>query len=385
MTPAARIAAAIGVLDRWLSGTPAEQALTNWARGSRFAGAGDRQAVRDLVFDGIRCRLSFAHMGGAGTGRGLMIGLLRARGDDPDSLFTGEGHAPAPLLPAERGTAADMPDLVALDCPDWIAPALRDSLGDRFAPVMQALRSRAPMFLRVNTARITRTAAAARLADEGIATEPHALAETALRVISGGRGVQRCTVFAEGLVEVQDAASQAVVETLPVAAGDRVLDLCAGGGGKALALAARGARVTAHDANAGRMRDLPGRAARAGARIDLSDRPEAVAPFDLVLADVPCSGSGAWRRSPEEKWRLTAGALADLVALQAAILDRAAGLVRPGGSLAYATCSLLRAENDAQARGFAARHPGFRPQMSRHWTPLDGGDGFFVAIFERAT
>lgn len=383
MTPAARAAAAIGVLDRWLSGMPAEQALTNWARASRFAGSGDRQAVRDLVFDAVRCRRSFAHLGGAESGRGLILGGLRMAGQAPDALFTGEGHAPPCLTPAEQAVPAAPEGLVALDCPDWLAPALRDSLSDDFAPVMQALRHRAPVFLRVNIARASREVVIARLAGDGIAAQAHPLAAHALEVTGGARALIRSAAWAEGLVEVQDVASQAVIEALPLARGMRVLDLCAGGGGKALAMAAAGARVTAHDAFPARMRDLPVRAARAGAGIKLTDRPEEGAPFDLVLTDVPCSGSGAWRRAPEGKWRLTAAALAALGETQAAILDRAAGLVRPGGWLGYATCSLIRAENGLQARAFMARHAGFSMVKERHLTPLDGGDGFYLALFAR--
>jgi 16S rRNA (cytosine967-C5)-methyltransferase len=384
LTPAARLSAAIAVLDRWLSGTPAEQALTNWARASRFAGSSDRQAVRDLVFDAIRCRRSFAHLGRAETGRGLILGGLRAAGQDVDALFDGQGHAPAPLTAAEAGVPPLPDGNVALDCPDWLEPALRASLAEGFAPVMLALRARAPVFLRVNVARATVAQATAMMASEGIVAQPHPLAKNALQVTDGARKIQKSSAYSEGIVEIQDVASQAVVEDLPLAPGMAVLDLCAGGGGKALAMAAIGARVTAHDANAARMRDLPARASRAGARLTLTAAPEAAGPFDLVLTDVPCSGSGAWRRSPEGKWALTPARLAELLRLQATILDRAAALVRPGGWLAYATCSLLSSENADQAQAFAGRNQAFSRQRELHLSPLDGGDGFYLALFSRA-
>jgi 16S rRNA (cytosine967-C5)-methyltransferase len=161
-----------------------------------------------------------------------------------------------------------------------------------------------------------------------------------------------------------------------------VLDYCAGGGGKALALAARGAAVTAHDADPGRMRDLPARAARAGARVEIEAAPAGA--FDLVLCDAPCSGSGTWRRAPEAKWRLTPERLAALTELQAQILDQAAPLVAPGGALAYATCSLLEAENGAQTADFLARHPGWQLENERRLTPLEGGDGFYLALLRRS-
>jgi 16S rRNA (cytosine967-C5)-methyltransferase len=383
MTPAARIAAAAQILDLWLGGEPAERALTNWARGNRFAGSGDRAAIRDHVFDAIRCRRSFAALGGAETGRGLMIGLLRAAGADPATIFTGDGHAPAPLSEAEaRAPAPPADPLVLLDCPDWLAPRLRASLGERFAPVLSLLRTRAPVFLRVNTARATMEEAAQALSGDGIATVPHPLSPTALEVTGGARRVKASDAFRRGLVELQDAASQAIVDALgPIPQGMRALDYCAGGGGKALAIAAAGAEVTAHDADPRRMSDLPDRARRAGVHVDVRG-PGALGAgtaFDLVLVDAPCSGSGAWRRQPEAKWRLDERRLAELKAMQADILRSAARHVRPGGTLAYATCSLFEDENGAVVADFLRDTPRFRLVADRRLTPLDGGDGFYVA------
>lgn len=390
MQRAARLAAAAEVLDAVLAGQAAEQALINWARSHRFAGSGDRSAIRDAVFTALRCQRSHAALGGSGTGRGLILGQMAEAGEDVATLFTGEGHAPAPLTPAERAhllAPPPMPRNVALDCPDWLAPRLEAALGIEFEPVMRALRHRAPVFLRVNAARASRAEAAARLAAEGIGTQPVSLAETALEVTAGARRLRSTQAYAEGLVELQDAASQAVVAALPLAPGARVLDYCAGGGGKALAMAALcpGAQILAHDAAPGRMADLPARAARAGARIALADAAalRAAAPFDLVLCDVPCSGSGAWRRAPEGKWRLDPAGLAALVATQAAILDAAAPLVAPGGVLAYATCSLLDDENAGGVAAFRARTPGWREVRNLRLTPLDGGDGFFLALLMR--
>ncbi|HDR29936.1 MAG TPA: RsmB/NOP family class I SAM-dependent RNA methyltransferase, partial [Rhodovulum sp.] len=238
MTPAARIAAAIGLLDAWLAGAPVERLLTTWGRQNRYAGAKDRAAIRDLVFDALRCRRSFAALGGSATGRGLMLGLLRADGIAPGTIFTGEGHVPPPLTAAEQAVPpADLPEEIACDCPDALAAVLRDSLGADFLPVMQALRQRAPVFLRANLRRTTRDKAAAALASEGIETRPHPLSPTALEVTANARRVQQSRAWREGLVELQDAASQAVADLMPLPEGGRVLDFCAGGGGKTLALA----------------------------------------------------------------------------------------------------------------------------------------------------
>lgn len=383
MTPAARAAAAIEILDRILAGQPAEPALIGWARGNRFAGSGDRAAIRDLVFDALRCRESFAARGGARTGRGLILGRCRAQGIDPDSIFTGDRHAPAPLSADERHAGAPAQGFAAVDCPDWLGPQLEDSLGADFVPVMTAQQARAPVFLRVNPRRASLAQAQAALARDGIATRPHPLAKTALEVTENARKIQQSEAFQTGMVELQDAASQAVVDALPQRPGMRVLDYCAGGGGKTLALAAQlDGQFSAHDIDPGRMRDLPARAARAGVSVTILPPGGVRGGFDLVLVDAPCSGSGTWRRTPDAKWRLTPARLAELVDLQAAILDQAAAHVAPGGTLAYMTCSLLRAENEDQAAAFADRS-NWPLGAQRRLSPLDGGDGFYMALFTR--
>jgi 16S rRNA (cytosine967-C5)-methyltransferase len=181
---------------------------------------------------------------------------------------------------------------------------------------------------------------------------------------------------------LQDLSSQAVVEALPLRAGMRILDYCAGGGGKTLALAAGvDGAVDAHDADPRRMRDLPVRATRAGAKVHLITQPQG--HYDLVLADAPCSGSGSWRRDPQGKWALTPERLAGLTDVQVRVLDAAATVVGPKGVLAYATCSLLAAENSTQIDAFLVRHPGWRQIECRLWTPLRGGDGFFLSMLTR--
>ncbi|MDQ2065553.1 RsmB/NOP family class I SAM-dependent RNA methyltransferase [Xinfangfangia sp. CPCC 101601] len=383
MQLAARAAAAIGILDKVLAGEPAEKVLTSWGRGARYAGSGDRAAVRDIVYDGLRCLRSFAALGGAPigtlTGRSVVLGAARAAGVEA-LWFDGSPHGPA----VATEPAAQPEGLDALDCPAWLTPQLQQALGEDFAPVMQALQSRAPVFLRVNAGKTTVEAAMAALAAEGITTRPHPLAQFALEVTGNARKIQNSATYAEGLVELQDAASQALAEAVPLRAGAKVLDLCAGGGGKSLALAARAKlKLYAHDANPRRMADLPARAARAGVKITLTTAPESQAPFDVVLADVPCSGSGSWRRDPEGKWSLSAERLAGLVALQSEILDRAARLCAPNGVVGYATCSLLRAENEDQVAAFLARTPGWSLRESYRFTPLQDGDGFGLALLAR--
>lgn len=382
MTPAARCQAAIEILDRVRAGDAAEKALTNWARGARYAGSKDRAAVRDVVFDVLRMWRSCAALGGGESGRACVLGYLRQTGQDPGDIFTGQGHAPAPLSEDEAAPGAPPQGAASWDLPDWLADRFADSLGDQAQATALALRSRAPVFLRVNTARTDLPAAQAALAAEGIETTSVPGIDTALRVTAGARGVARSQAYDSGLVELQDAASQAVVALLPLDGAARILDYCAGGGGKALAMAARtGRRITAHDADSRRMADLPTRAARAGAEVVTSAQPSG--QFDLVLCDVPCSGAGAFRRAPEGKWRLTPARLSELCSLQADILDRAARLVGPQGYLAYVTCSMLAEENALQIAAFQARHAGWRVLDAVQFLPGEDGDGFYLSTLKR--
>jgi 16S rRNA (cytosine967-C5)-methyltransferase len=391
MTPAARLSAAIELLDAILSGEPAERALTRWARASRFAGSRDRAAVRDIVYDCLRQRRSLGWLGGADTGRALVIAHAAREGADLDALCTGEGFAPEPPTEAERAAIAqdlsDAPELVRLDCPEALADLLRESLGEAFVPVLAAMQDRAPVDLRVNTLKTTAQAATVALARDGVLVESHPLVRDALRVVQNPRQVAASRAYTQGMVELQDVSSQWVAAEAGARPGMTVLDYCAGGGGKALALAAamsgRG-RLIAHDANPRRMADLPDRTRRASAAVEICapDDIAALGPVcDLVLVDAPCTGSGAWRRKPETKWRLAPGDIDRFTTLQDAILDAAARHVRPGGVLAYATCSLLRAENGDRARAFSARHPDWMLLGERSLSPLDGGDGFYLARF----
>jgi 16S rRNA (cytosine967-C5)-methyltransferase len=382
MTPAARWAAAADIMDDVTAGVAAEKALTNWARRSRFAGSKDRAAVRDHVFDILRCWRSVAAFGGGTDGRSLVLGRLRQTGEDPDAVFTGDGYALAPLSPEERA-AGDAPTRAdAWDLPDWLYDMFINELGEEAEKYAAALKTRAPAFLRVNVLKTTRLDAQSTLADAGIMTDPHPLSDTALVVTEGARRIAQSAPYLTGLIELQDVASQAVVDALPLRHGQRVLDYCAGGGGKSLAMAARlNGPVEAHDADPRRMSDLAARADRAGVQVSQVEHPKG--PYDVVLCDVPCSGSGAWRRAPENKWRLTPERFQETTTLQSQILDTAAGLVGPAGVLAYATCSILRSENEDQVKAFLTRHPGWSCAEQHRFKPEDGGDGFFVATLTR--
>ncbi len=381
MTPAARVQAAIEILDQILEGAAAEKALTGWARRSRFAGSKDRAAIRDHVFDVLRRRNSAAYSGGALTGRALMIGLLRQDGLDLEAIFSGEGYGPDRLSDDENEVSGGSPPL---DVPDWLVGPLKDSLGDQFDETLKALRARAAVILRVNLRKATLEEAQSVLAQDGIETRPMALVDTALEVTTGARRVKLNAAYLEGMVELQDASSQALVAEIPLSNNLKVLDYCAGGGGKVLAMSGRAeACFYAHDALEQRMSDLPVRAERAGATVQIVNDPTSAAPYDVVLCDVPCSGSGAWRRSPDAKWRFTAEDLAQLEATQAEILRQAQELVVPGGVLVYATCSVLNAENTAQSERFVQSNPDWTVEWQRQFLLSEGGDGFFGAILRK--
>lgn len=412
MTPSARLSAAISLLDEWAeSDQGMDRLLARWARENRYAGAKDRAAISDLVYDCLRRRRSLAGRGGAQTGRAIVAALVADSGADADALFTGDRFAPSPLTQAEHAALAAEPvlsDAERLDIPDWLDSPLRESLGEDFEPALLALRARAPLDLRVNALKANVYDARAALTREGVETVAGPFSPWCLRVTDGARNVARSTAYQQGHVEIQDAASQAVALLAAPAPMTTVVDLCAGGGGKTLALAAgmQGiGRLIAHDVAPQRLRDLPARAARAGIIPDIVPTAELDAlagKADLVLVDAPCSGSGAWRRNPDSKWRLTPARLEDLASAQAESLDMGARLTAPGGRLVYATCSVLKAENEVAAAAFLARNPDFEvlppdlalltggsglrpsePGIRLHPAP-DGGDGFYVATFRRS-
>ena len=375
------MAAAIDILDIMADDAPAEQTLTRWARGNRFAGSKDRAAIRDYVFDVLRCRRTAAHFGQGITGRALMIGLLHQQGADLAALFDGNGHAPAPLSEAEQTFPTEPADRATrLNLPDWLLADFEASLGGDAERTAMALQTRAPITLRVNLAKADRETVAGMLREAGVEVVSNPLSEAALTVTDGARKFRNSTIFTEGYADLQDAASQAVVDQLPK--GGKVLDYCAGGGGKALALAMDPERqVFAHDIAPGRMADLPIRAARAGANVTqlATDALPSQAPYDVVLCDAPCSGSGAWRRAAEGKWSLTPERLVALNQMQDDILDTAAKLAAPNGVLAYATCSVLSGENEARVSAFLARNSGWKQTHSHRFAVDEHGDGFFTA------
>ncbi|HXY89818.1 MAG TPA: RsmB/NOP family class I SAM-dependent RNA methyltransferase [Xanthobacteraceae bacterium] len=383
MTPSARISAAIEVLaDLDAHIRPAADALKAWGLAHRFAGSGDRAAIASLVYDALRQKASAAFIMGEGTPRALVLGMLkRTRGLDLaaiEKLFSGERFAPPPIFAQEREKLQAARNLdgapahVTGDYPEWLEAQFVETFGDERAAEGAALAARAPLDLRVNSLKATRE----KLVDALSHLDPQATrwSPTGLRIPLSADGrhppVTAEPAFQKGWFEVQDEGSQVAALLAGARAGEQVLDLCAGSGGKTLALAAamenRG-QIFAHDADLRRLAPIYDRIKRAEARNIQVRAPKGKADvladlegkIDLVLVDAPCTGTGVWRRHPDAKWRMRPGALAERVKEQAALLDQAARFAKPGGRIAYVTCSVLEAENGAQVRNFLARAHGW--------------------------
>ncbi len=427
MRLAGRAAAAIDILKQVFEHhQPAAEALKDWGKSHRFAGSTDRHAIGTLVFDCLRRRNSLSARMGDGRPRALVLAALRdlwGQGLEQTAALAGEDHGPGVLTETERTALArdlreDLPLAVKGDIPEWLVPSFEKAFGDRAAEEGAAIAMRAPIDLRVNTLKATRAEVLEALSRFGAVEGP--LSPLAVRLAAPGHETRNVNVEAEpahgrGWYEVQDAGSQVAALLSGVKPGESVADICAGAGGKTLALAAmmnNEGRLTAHDADRFRLRPIFERLQRAGVTncevISAQDgsRLDAAGPFDCVLIDAPCSGSGAWRRKPDAKWRITEKQLTIRIKDQRQVLEKGFDLVKPGGRLVYITCSVLPEENNEQIAGFLSQHPEMKIiPYAEQWGRAIGGDvplsadgskdtllltpaqhgtdGFFVAVMER--
>jgi 16S rRNA (cytosine967-C5)-methyltransferase len=382
MTPSARLSAAIEVLaDIDARRRPAADALKDWGLVHRFAGSGDRAAIAGVVYDALRRKSSAAFVMDEATPRAVVLGMIRVeRKLDLAAIarLAEEGrHAPGALSDQERTRLAEpsldgAPAHIAGDYPEWLDPHLSRVFGEERAAEGAALASRAPLDLRVNALKTGREDAAAAIAH--LAPTPTRWSPVGLRIVlaadAKSPAIHAEPAFLKGLIEVQDEGSQIAALCAGAKPGEQVVDLCAGAGGKTLALAAamegRG-QIYATDTDKRRLAPIHARIERAGAhdiqvrtpRGQAAEMGDLAGRVDLVLIDAPCTGTGAWRRNPDAKWRVRPGALATRCKEQAAVLDAAVALVKLGGRIAYITCSVLEEENGDQVRGFLARHPQF--------------------------
>jgi 16S rRNA (cytosine967-C5)-methyltransferase len=382
MTPAARLSAAIEVLaDIEARRRPAAQALKDWGLAHRFAGSGDRAGIAGLVYDALRRKASSAWIMGADTPRAILLGMLaRERGLDVEAiskLANGARFAPEPLSDEEhaRLRAASLegaPPHVLGDYPEWLDAHLAATFEDDRVEEAAALAARAPLDLRVNLLKATREEAAEALSE--LKPQDTRWSPWGLRIVvapdSKSPAIHAEPAFLKGHIEIQDEGSQLASLLSGAKPGEQVIDLCAGAGGKTLAMAAameNHGQIYATDTDKRRLAPIHDRLQRAGAhdvqiitpRADKDMLADLKGHADLVLIDAPCTGTGAWRRNPDAKWRVRPGALAERLKDQAEALDHAAALVKPGGRIAYVTCSVVDDENGGQVRAFLARHTGF--------------------------
>ncbi len=431
MTPAARLASAVEILGQ-IDGDrkPAADVLKEWGKAHRFAGSGDRAALAGLVYDTLRRKSSSAFLMNEETPRALALGMLKLeRGLDAGAvgrLTSGLQHALTPLTDTERmrlesASLDDAPPHVVGDYPEWLEPQMQASFGETRAEEGSALASRAPLDMRANTLKSNRDAALGELSD--LAAEATQWSPWGLRIVlspdSKNPGIHAEPAYIKGGIEVQDEGSQLAALFSGAKPGETVLDLCAGAGGKTLALAAmmqNKGKLYATDVDKRRLAPIYERLERAGAsqvevltpRRDGNELDALEGQCDLVVIDAPCSGTGAWRRNPDAKWRMRPGSLDRRRGQQSETLDRAMKMIRPGGRIAYITCSVLDEENGAQVRDFQVRHSGFSivpPEKVADvlgeqadafraaakftaegllMTPLrTGTDGFFVSILQQ--
>src|ERR1700759_1937112 len=382
MTPAARLSAAIELIDAIdTQRVPAAKALKEWGTAHRYAGSGDRAAISGLVWDVLRRRASSAWIMDADTPRARVLGMLKVeRGLDVEAiaaLCDGGRFAPGPLTDAERSaltsrSTADAPPHIAGDYPEWLDGYLAQIFGDDRVAEATAMASRAPLDLRVNTLKAKREKVLGSIAHLG--TVPTPWSPIGLRIELGADarnpGIHAEEDFIKGTIEVQDEGSQLAAVLSGAKPGEQVIDLCAGAGGKTLALAAMmqgKGRLIATDHDKRQLAPIHERLSRAGVhncdvrtpKGDGDTLSDIRGSADLVLIDAPCTGTGTWRRNPDAKWRMRPGALEVRLKDQAEELDRAAGLVNPGGRIPYITCPVLPPENGEQVRAFMGRHSEF--------------------------
>ncbi|EKS39536.1 RsmB/NOP family class I SAM-dependent RNA methyltransferase [Afipia broomeae] len=433
MTPAARLSAAIEILQAIdAQRVPAPNALKEWGTAHRFAGSGDRAAIAGLVFDVLRRRASSAWLMDADTPRARLLGMLKLeRGLSADAvaaLCDGGRFAPEPLTDTERAaftsrTLKDAPAHVAGDYPEWLDAQFAAVFGDTRVEEATAMASRAPLDLRVNTLKAKHEKVLGSMKHLGARATPWS--PWGLRIDLGADarnpGIHSEEDFIKGGVEVQDEGSQLAAFLTGAKPGEQVIDMCAGAGGKTLALAAMmqgKGRLIATDHDKRQLAPIHERLSRAGvhnADVRTPKGPDDTlsdikASADLVVIDAPCTGTGTWRRNPDAKWRMRPGALEVRIKDQIEVLNRAASLAKPGGRIAYITCSVLPQENNAQVKAFTARHPDYSvvppaQVMSVLWDKADdfaaatiqsdegllmtprrtGTDGFFVSVMKRRT
>ncbi len=424
-----RVHAAIEILaDIEKRRRPTSDALKDWGLSHRFAGSGDRAAIGNLVYDALRRKMSSAFRIGSDKPRGIVFAVLatdwKMSAGEIEAAFKEDRFAPEVFTPDEIATLAandlDMaPDHIRGDVPEWCVPSLEANFGEDWVSEAAAFGERPSLDMRVNTLKSSQDKVLRKLANTR--AEKTAIARHGIRIKPGERdsrlpNVQAEEAFQKGRFEIQDEGSQIVSDLIFAKPGESVLDYCAGGGGKTLAMSAvmeNKGQIHAYDTDKNRLAPIHERLRRAGTRNVQVHNPRddlsaLAGKMDKVVVDAPCTGSGTWRRRPDAKWRLDAGNLEQRMQEQEEVLSGAAPFVRPGGYLVYITCSVFPEENENQVYAFTEDNPEFElVSAGEAWEELYGDDkpnpwssdmktitltpastntdGFFFAVMERRT
>jgi len=381
--------ATIDILDLYLSSFKLEAALKYWSNKNRYAGSSDRRHIRNITFDIIRQKHSCAFVGGGLSGRKLVMGYLILKDLDLSSVFTGLKFAPKEITKIERRFlifSYETIKVYELDCPTWLVPIIKNSLSENFNNYLYLMRTRALVQLRINKHKTCRKNVLTLLRNEEIEVVPNKLISSGINVLNGAHKILRSSLFFDGLIEFQDVGSQLVSQMIEIEEGDQVLDLCAGSGGKTLAVASEANKVayySAWDEDLNRMDDLENRANRAGIKISKLLNKPVQNIYDKVIIDAPCSGSGSWRRNPQGKWDLSLDKLRLYIDIQKRLILDAFKLLKQGGQVIYITCSVLDIENEKLLEELILADGTFYKEKTLNLLPTYQNDGFFAAILKK--
>ena len=394
-----RANAAIFILDEFLAGQNLNAIISKWSKANRYAGSSDRESIRDIVFDILRVKKTLTFILNKEkqviNGRALVFLYSVYYSLPLNDIFTGQKYGPDKLNNYENKFSEisqennDRGFEVVDNIPDFLLDEFERSLGSKFNDVMRLLEKRAPVSIRVNVHKSDVSSVLEMLSSEGIEGKIAKKVRYGIEIFGNPRRLTQIQPFKDGYFEVQDLHSQKTIEGLPIKEDTKILDYCAGAGGKILNIASLlkgNGRFFVHDLDKKKLIEADLRAKRAGIklkRLDAENMEKHHSSFDYILADVPCSGSGTWRRNPQQKWRITPDSLEEILNRQITILNEVKELIKKNGFLFYVTCSLLKIENEEVVDEFLIRNKNFSLSNKENITIDAQGDGFFCAVLQK--
>ena len=391
--------AAISILDEFLDGQNLNSILSNWTKNNRYAGSSDRESIRNIVFDILRVKKTFTSVLEKEkqpiNGRALVFLHSVFYALNLNDIFTGQKYGPEKLSIFEKEFSKISKENIK-ECfgvvdniPDFLTAEFKRSLGRKFKNAMRLLEKRAPISIRVNPLKSDISSILESLSLEGIEGKKSKIVRYGIDIIGNPRRLTQIQAFKDGCFEVQDLHSQKIIEDLPVNEHAKVLDYCAGAGGKILSIACSlngNGKFYIHDIDKRKLKEADLRAKRAGVkfkRLEVENLQKYCYSFDSVIADVPCSGSGAWRRNPQQKWRITPESLNEILIRQTIILNEVKDLIKKNGYIFYITCSVLKIENEEVIYKFLMENKHFRLLNKKDVAIDNHGDGFFCAVLQK--